>query len=171
MNRAMPYRLTARRATRWAPLVVLVFLAAPQARADFCGRVTSVHDGDTLTVLAGNVPRRVPYGSASRRALAARVAGRDVTVVERGRDAYGRTLGRVVVGGSDANAAQVRDGYAWVFRRFENDAVLIALEAEARSARRGLWRSPEPVPPWVWRERHPPKPPPRGSASSATTPP
>jgi len=77
----------------------------------------------------------------------------------------------VVVGGSDANAAQVRDGYAWVFRRFENDAVLIALEAEARSARRGLWRSPEPVPPWVWRERHPPKPPPHGSASSATTPP
>jgi endonuclease YncB( thermonuclease family) len=90
-----------------------------------------------------------------------------VTVIERGTDGYGRTLGRVVVDGDDANAAQVRDGHAWVFRRFENDAALIALEAEAKAARRGLWRDPEPIPPWVWRERHPPKPPAPGPSEPA----
>jgi endonuclease YncB( thermonuclease family) len=149
---------------------MLLCVAAAHARADFCGRVVKVHDGDTVTVLAAGVERRVrlvgidapergqPYASASRRGLAGRVGGRVVRVIERGTDSYGRTLGRVLVAGSDANAAQVRDGYAWVFRRFENDPALIAQEAEAKAAGRGLWRDPEPLPPWVWRERHPPRP-------------
>jgi endonuclease YncB( thermonuclease family) len=152
-----------------AALLILLCVAAAHARADFCGRVVKVHDGDTVTVLVGGVERRVrlvgidapergqPYASASRRGLAARVGGRIVKVIERGTDSYGRTLGRVLVAGSDANAAQIRDGYAWVYRRFENDPALIAQEAEAKAAGRGLWRDPEPVPPWVWRERHPPK--------------
>jgi len=148
---------------------MLLCVAAAHARADFCGRVVKVHDGDTVTVLAGGVERRVrlvgidapergqPYASASRRGLAARVGGRVVQVIERGTDSYGRTRGRVLVAGKDANAAQIRDGYAWVYRRFENDPALIAQEAEAKAAGRGLWRDREPVPPWVWRERHPPK--------------
>ena len=89
-------------------------------------------------------------------------------MIERGTDSYGRTLGRVLVAGSDANAAQVRDGYAWVYRRFENDPALIAQEAEAKAAGRGLWRDPEPLPPWVWRERHPPKPAVQGALPPGT---
>ena len=54
---------------------------------------------------------------------------------------------------------------AWVYRRFENDPALIAQEAEAKAAGRGLWRDPEPLPPWVWRERHPPKPAAQGALS------
>jgi endonuclease YncB( thermonuclease family) len=144
--------------------------AAPEARADFAGRVVAVHDGDTVTVLSAGVARRVrllgidapergqPYASVSRRALATRVAGREVTVVERGKDSFGRALGRVLVAGTDANTAQVQDGHAWVFRRYETDPALIALEAEAKAAGRGLWRDSAPVPPWVWRETHPPRP-------------
>ena len=163
-----------------AALLMLLCVAAAHARADFCGRVVKVHDGDTVTVLAGGVERRVrlvgidapehgqPYGSAARRGLAARVGGRVVVVVESGTDTYGRTLGRVLVAGEDANAAQVRDGFAWVYRRFENDPALIAQEAEARAARRGLWRDPEPLPPWVWRERHSPKAAAQGALSPGT---
>ena len=163
-----------------AALLMLLCVAAAHARADFCGRVVKVHDGDTVTVLAGGVERRVrlvgidapergqPHGSAARRGLAARVGGRVVQVIERGTDSYGRTLGRVLVAGEDANAAQVRDGFAWVYRRFENDPALIAQEAEARAARRGLWRDPEPLPPWVWRERHSPKAAAQGALSPGT---
>jgi endonuclease YncB( thermonuclease family) len=42
-----------------------------------------------------------------------------------------------------------------VFRRYTHDPALIALESEARAARRGLWAGNEPVPPWTWRDRHP----------------
>lgn len=140
--------------------------AAPPARAaELAGRVVAVHDGDTLTVLVDRREVRVrlagidapergqPYADASRRALAARVAGRHVVVFARGRDGYGRTLGVVRVEGVDANRAQVRDGWAWVFRRYSADATLLALEEEARRERRGLWRDPQPVAPWTWRER------------------
>jgi endonuclease YncB( thermonuclease family) len=138
--------------------------------ADFSGRVVIVHDGDTLTVLVGDRERRVrlagidapergqAYGTAARRALAERVAGRVVLVVERGRDAFGRVLGRVYVDGLDVNAGQVCAGFAWVFRRYGEDPVLVACEAEAKAARRGLWRDATALPPWRWRERAPPAP-------------
>jgi endonuclease YncB( thermonuclease family) len=143
----------------------LAALVANAAHADFRGRVVAVHDGDTISVRVGQRPVRVrlagvdapergqPFANASRHALEALVAAKEVQVVERGRDGYGRVLGVVIVGVIDANAEQVRTGYAWVYRRFERDARLLALEAEARAARRGLWRDPNAVPPWRWRER------------------
>jgi micrococcal nuclease len=152
----------AKGAAAWA---IAALLVAGAAGAEITGRVIAVHDGDTISVLAVGRPLRVrlasidapergqPFANASRHALESRVAGRDVVVVERGRDGYGRVLGRVYADGVDVNAEQVRSGYAWVFRRFRPDAQLVALEAEAKAARRGLWRDPRAVAPWVWRER------------------
>jgi endonuclease YncB( thermonuclease family) len=43
---------------------------------------------------------------------------------------------------------------AWVFVRYvPAGSSLHAVEAEARAARRGLWATAQPVPPWVWRDR------------------
>lgn len=148
-----------------AALYVAGVALAGQAFADFVGRVVAVHDGDTITMFSAgrdvrvrlvgiDAPERAqPYATVARRALEARVAGRDVHVIERGRNGYGRVLGKVMVGTIDVNAAQVRDGLAWVYRRFGRDAELLALEAEAKAARRGLWRDAHPMPPWRWRER------------------
>lgn len=150
-----------------AAALLLVACCGATAAATLAGRVVAVHDGDTLTVLADSREVRVrmagidapergqPYTNAARQALAARVAGREVTVDVRGRDSYGRTLGVVRVGDVDANSMQVRDGWAWVFRRFSHDAALLALEDEARRERRGLWRDAHPEAPWAFRERQP----------------
>jgi endonuclease YncB( thermonuclease family) len=147
-------------------VVVALALGVHDVHADFRGKVVSVSDGDTLTVLVDRTLIRVrlagidapergqAFGDASRRSLASIVAARIVDVRERGRDRYGRVLGEVRIDGVDANAEQVRRGYAWVFRRYSHDARMIALEAEARAERRGLWIEPDPVPPWLWRERH-----------------
>lgn len=140
-------------------------LAAGSARADFTGRVVGVADGDTLTVLVGARQVRVrlwgidapergqPWSSRSRDALAARAMHRDALVGTRGTDGYGRTLARVAVDGVDLGEAQVRDGMAWVYRRYTKDRPMIAIEDEARAARRGLWSLPDPEPPWAWRAR------------------
>jgi micrococcal nuclease len=41
---------------------------------------------------------------------------------------------------------------AWWYRQFaKQDAVLPALEQEARAAKRGLWADRSPVPAWEWR--------------------
>lgn len=155
----------------WPIAVAIVACVLARASfADFDGRVVSVHDGDTISVLVARAPIRVrlvdidapersqPFGAASRRALAERVAGREVRVVERGRDTFGRVLGRVFVDGSDVNAEQVRAGFAWVYRRYSADATLLALEAEAKAARRGLWHDRRAVAPWQWRLREAQRP-------------
>ena len=153
----------ARFALHWIVAAIIGGLFAAPVAAEVVGRVVAIHDGDTITVLVAGRNIRVrlhavdapergqPFSNASRHALEALVAGREVRIVERGHDGYGRLLGRVHAGTVDVNAEQVRLGYAWVFRRFANDPVLLALEAEAKAARRGLWRDPRAVAPWEWR--------------------
>jgi endonuclease YncB( thermonuclease family) len=147
----------------------------------FTGRVVAIADGDTLTVMDGKAAVRVrlagidapehgqPYGRKARTSLAELAHRKTVEVDERGRDTYGRTLAVVRVDGIELNAEQVRRGYAWVYRRYSNDSALIALEAEARAARRGLWQDAAPVPPWNWR-RSPADSPPGGASRTMWAP-
>jgi endonuclease YncB( thermonuclease family) len=129
------------------------------------GRVTRVIDGDTIEVLVEKDPVRVriagidtpergqPWASRSKQALSERVFGKEVRVIEVTVDVYGRTIGEVYADNVCVGCGLVRDGNAWVYRRFTDDAVLFQLEDEAREARRGLWGLPETerVPPWEWR--------------------
>lgn len=57
------------------------------------------------------------------------------------RDGFGRLLAYVMVNGAAHNEALVRDGYAYVFRRYDyaQKGAYLTLEAEARGAGRGLW--------------------------------
>jgi len=96
--------------------------------------------------------RKQPFGQRSRQSLAELCARRDATVLESGRDRYGRILGRVICAGVDANAEQVRRGMGWVYERYAaKDSPLYAVQAKARAERRGLWADAHPVPPWEWR--------------------
>lgn len=128
------------------------------------GRVVGVADGDTLTVrvdgqrpvkvrLAGiDAPERdQPFGQRSRQSLSELAFGQPATVMVQKIDDYGRTVGTVTVGGVNMEAEQVRRGLAWVYRKYSDDARLLALEAEAKAARRGLWADANPMPPWAWR--------------------
>ena len=67
----------------------------------------------------------------------------------------GDLVGEVYADGVCVGCELLREGHVWVYRHFTQDPVLLALEAEARAARRGLWALPEAerVPPWEWRRR------------------
>ena len=145
-------------------LCLTLLLAASAVHADVRGRVVSVHDGDTLTVLIDQRQVRVrladidapelrqPFGTRSRQSLSDLCFGRSAALDVRGRDRYKRTLAHVTCAGTDANAEQVRRGYAWTFVRYARPgSPLLALENEARTAHRGLWQDSAPVPPWDWR--------------------
>ena len=109
-----------RHAARMRSTLALVVLctAATAAAGELTGRVVSIADGDTLTVLdAANVQykvrlagidapeRRQPYGTVARDRLAGLVMGKPVAVIGGKRDKYGRTLARVEIEGQDAGAA------------------------------------------------------------------
>ena len=81
---------------------------------------------------------------------------RQTRVVTSETDRYSRTIERVWIGSIDVNAELVRTGKAWVYRQYLHDPALLVLEADARQARRALWRLPEAdrQPPWLWRREH-----------------
>lgn len=150
-------------------LMILTALCAAMPcawSAELQGRVTAVHDGDTLTLTVGEARLRVrldgvdapepgqPYGRSARRSLAALCRGKEGKVIERGKDDEGRILGSVTCADVDVNAEQVRRGLAWVHLRYlPLGSPLYEFEANARLRRVGLWRGKEPVPPWEWRAR------------------
>lgn len=146
----------------------LLNLALPAAGQHLAGRVTAVHDGDTITVQTPRGPVRVrlvgidcpergqPFSARARRFTSELVLGRDVRIEEDGRDRYDRILGRVFVGPRDVNRALVEEGLAWRYERDgDGDPALADAERAARAARRGVWSTSNPVPPWQWRREHP----------------
>lgn len=139
--------------------------SAKSAAAELTGKVVSVHDGDTVTVLvAGNRQVRIrlygidtpesaqDFGSRAKQFTSIQCAGKTVRVVERDRDHYDRMVGEVFVDGESLNVALVRAGMAWWYRRHAKDyTALEDAEADAKRNRRGLWSQPNPTPPWDWR--------------------
>ena len=127
------------------------------------GKVVSVHDGDTITVLQGKQQVKVrlfgidapelkqPYGKKSKQFLANLIAGEVVEVEENGKDRYKRTIGTIYLDGKDINAQMVENGYAWAYRKFSKKYA--PQESRAKYQKLGLWRDEEPVPPWEWRKR------------------
>lgn len=145
--------------------LLLALLLAGSVRADtLTGRVVGIADGDSLTLLVdGHRQVKVrlagidapehdqPFGQRSRQSLSELAFGKTATVAVSKIDDYGRGIGTVMVGGVNVEAEQVRRGLAWVYRHYSDDTRLLALEAEAKAARRGLWADPNPMPPWEWR--------------------
>lgn len=146
------------------PLIFATLIAfASTAWADFSGIVVSVADGDTITVLRDKEQMKVrlaeidapekaqAFGNKSKQALFDLAHGKDVRVVEQGKDKYQRTIGRIYQGDVDVNAEQVKQGMAWVYRKYSKDASFISLEDAAKTQKIGLWADAEPTPPWIWR--------------------
>ena len=77
-----------------------------------------------------------------------------VTVAIRDTDRYGRLVGEVLLpDGRSLNQELVKAGMAWWYRQYApNDTTLAQFEADARTAKRGLWADAHPVPPWQWRK-------------------
>lgn len=148
-------------------IVLLAAACAPLAAhaGEQTGRVTYVIDGDTLVLESGEHVRLLdintpeighggapdePLAQDAKAALAHLALGRKVEI-ETGRrdhDQYGRLLGHVYVLPQRAwvNAALVREGFAHVYT-FADNALhpkeLLAEEAKARQAKRGLWALPQ----------------------------
>jgi len=146
-------------------LVALMLLAFQSVAADtLSGRVVGVADGDTLTVLVERQQIKVrlaeidapekaqAFGNRSKQSLSDLCFNKTARLDVKGKDRYGRTLARVYCDGVDANAEQVRHGMAWVYDRYVTDRSIYQHQDEARTARRGLWTDPEPIPPWDWRK-------------------
>jgi len=128
--------------------------------------VEKVLDGDSLRIRNGRKIHEIrlwgidcpeygqPYGAAARKLTRKIVAGRQVQVIVKDRDSYGRLVGIVAVNDLVVNEELVRQGAAWVYDYYCREAVCNdwqQLEKRARIEGLGLWRERKRIAPWQWR--------------------
>lgn len=153
-------------------LSALLFLSALSISAEtISGRVVGVADGDTITVLdSANTQHKIrlagidapekkqPFGNVSKKSLSDMVYDKQVYVYWKKQDRYGRTVGKVIVDGVDANLQQIKRGMAWFYKKYQNELVIddrlayLHAHEDAKINKSGLWVDLEPIAPWDFRK-------------------
>lgn len=151
-------------------LWLLILICGIAHAETLTGYVVGITDGDTITVLdasrqqhkirlAGiDAPEKAQaFGDRSKQNLAALVFNKNVVVEWEKLDRYGRTVGKIIVNGKDANLEQVKAGMAWWYEKYRKEQssadqrIYEQAEQQSRAQRVGLWRDASPTPPWDWR--------------------
>jgi micrococcal nuclease len=154
-----------RRAT--AAIVCLLFLSGG-AHA-YPAIVASVHDGDTLTVIANGQYEKMrlagidapelqvhgkwpdqPFGWEAHTILANLILGQTVDVEPTGETSYGRVVATVAYQDTDIGMILVERGAAWVDTCYDRDPSILEMEHRVQAAKLGLWTKPA-IAPWRWR--------------------
>ena len=150
---------------RWITAAAVLVITASLNADELRGKVVSIADGDTITVLdAAKVQHKIrlqgidapekkqAFGTKSKVLMSEKVGGEEVVVQWKEKDRYGRILGEVMVGKRHINLEMVQDGMAWHYTTYSKSKELAKAEDEARKAKKGLWADKEPVPPWEYRK-------------------
>jgi endonuclease YncB( thermonuclease family) len=140
-------------------------------------KVEYVIDGDTVIVSRTGIRTKIrldsidcpengqPWGDIAAVGLIKMIGGRKVRLEEHGEDYHGRSLTTIYVQdgrGSEwlnVNEQMVVKGHAWVMRKYYDHLSktrkekLNRLERWARTKKVGLWQTPNPIPPWKWRNK------------------
>ncbi len=148
------------------PLLVLIILSSYLFSLELIGKVVKVSDGDTVTILASDKTqhkirlndidapeKKQAFGNKSKDNLAKYIAGKTVTVEYQKKDKYKRVLGTIYYNNTDINLQQVKDGYAWVYKKYSNNQTYYKAEKVARDKRVGLWIDKNPLEPWEFRKQ------------------
>lgn len=146
-------------------LFLFVSCSMTTEKGTISGKVISVADGDTMTILTADkkqikirmlgidAPERgQDFGTVARQQLNNLCYGKNVIVEKKDEDQYGRVLGVVYVDGMNVNEYMVRNGLAWYYRHFVNDPRLDSLELLARKEKVNIWSMKNPTPPYEFRK-------------------
>ena len=145
-------------------------LSSPLIAETLIGRIVSISDGDTLTLLDENNSRHrirlagidapeknQDFGQKSKTSLSALAFGQSAKADCRKKDRYQRQICTVEVEGKDVGLEQIRAGMAWWYQQYAKEqmpqerADYSQAEIMAKNRRYGLWNSKNPTSPWEWR--------------------
>ena len=153
-------------------LIILITIYFSNVSAEeFEGRVIRVTDGDTIAVLMASnqtvkirlagidaPEKKQAFGNRSKQSLSDLVYGKQVTIIWNKTDRYGRTVGKVLFDKVDVNNQQLTKGYAWFYKKYENELSLEdrklyqESESKAKNSKLGLWYDTNPIEPWLFRK-------------------
>ena len=112
-------------------------------------RIDAPEQGQMATSQSGKI---IDQGRSAKNALYHKVGGREVRVVVRDQDQYGRLVGTVYLGERDICREMVRDGFAWAYMEYGGE-VYKQDEEEARQKKRGIWAQKDAIPPSLVRKK------------------
>ncbi len=130
------------------------------------GKVVSVADGDTMTILTDSEERikvrlygidapekGQDFSNKARTYLNDLCYGKTVKVEKKDIDQYDRTLGIVYLDELNLNQEMVKEGLAWYYNHYVEDPVLEGLEKTARQQKLNIWSLKNPTPPYEYRKK------------------
>lgn len=129
------------------------------------GKVVAIMDGDTFKLLTvdstlvkvrlANIDcpeKKQPFSAKAKAFTSESIFGKIVTINILKTDRYKRYISNVIYKDSLSLCHElVKNGLAWHFVRYSNDATLQQLEDNAKKDKVGLWQDPNPIAPWEWR--------------------
>ena len=145
--------------------IFCIFLTQNVFAENLTGKVVSIADGDTVTILTDKKQTKIrlaeidtpeknqPYGKKAKKALSDFIFGKTVRIEVDTIDRYGRIVGTIFLNDLNINKEMVKAGHAWVYVQYAKDKTLFDLEKNARENQLGLWALPEGerIAPWQWR--------------------
>ena len=117
------------------PLLLLsisLFLTPlPLTAQNWSGKVVGISDGDTFTIMRHGKAVKVrlygidcpeshqDYGMKAKKFASSLAYGREVGVIYKDKDRYGRIIGDIILpDGRSVNQELVREGFAWWYRQY-----------------------------------------------------
>jgi micrococcal nuclease len=129
--------------------------------------VVRIIDGDTIEVMQKGKMQRIriwgidtpewdqPYATQASQFMRNLLIKREVQVLPKEFDDYGRLVATIRVDGKNISEELIRSGLAWVHDYYCNEQICDSwknLQQSAMSARRGLWNGDNPTAPWKWKK-------------------
>lgn len=129
------------------------------------GKVVSVADGDTFTLLTdGNKQQKIrlhgidcpekkqDFGQVAKNFTSNMIFGKTINVKPTDIDRYGRTIAIVLLPDQmSLNELLLKNGLAWHYLQYDKNPNWNNLERSARKNKLGLWQHSAPVAPWNFR--------------------
>ena len=147
-------------------LAILIALLPMVCSAQkFNVKVVGISDGDTFTglnrdnlqlkfrIYGIDAPeKKQAFGTKSKEYLSSLIFGKNITVDVQSQDGWGRYLAYVYTpDGKDVFLLMIQAGYAWHFKKYDDNQTYSDAEIAAKKARKGLWYDPAPQAPWDFR--------------------
>lgn len=137
-----------------------------QNEATWQGKVISIADGDTVTVLTNaneqvkiriygiDCPeKKQAFGAKAKQFLSSLIFGQVVMIQPLGKDLYGRTIARITCEGRDIGLTMIQYGYAWWYQQYAKKEIdYKKAQSKAKEQQLGLWADANPVEPWKFRK-------------------
>jgi endonuclease YncB( thermonuclease family) len=145
-------------------ITILLPISTFTYASEFTGRCVSVTDGDTVKVMREGHEVKIrlwgidapemsqPFGKEAKQFTQSLVLGKTVKVVIRDQLKLDLPQGKLYLDKTYINLEIIKACLAWYYDWLAPDAPdLESAEKEAEKKKCGLWKDPDPIPPWKWR--------------------